>query len=200
MINTTMLLFSAVGIIVATTTHEFTRALTSTLLGDTLPKNKGRLTLNPIKHFEPIGFFLMFATNGFGWGKPVETTSLYYKNRKRDILLTAIMPSIANLLVAFISLKIANIFIRIENPIIYSLFSKIALINIGIVVYNIVPVSPMDGAKILSYIIPANNYFKYLQYEKIIQAIFLLFLFMGLTDIVFSPLIDFLFKILKILS
>ena len=93
------ILFALIAIIIATTVHEFTRALTSTILGDTLPKQKGRLTLNPIKHFEPIGFILMLATGGFGWGKPVDTTSLYYKNRKRDTLLTAIMPDIANIIV-----------------------------------------------------------------------------------------------------
>ena len=78
-----VMLLGIPGIIVATTVHEFTRALLSTIFGDNYPKSKGRVTLNPVKHFEPIGFLMMFYSGGFGWGKPVETSALYYKNRKR---------------------------------------------------------------------------------------------------------------------
>ena len=80
-----VILLGIPGILVATTVHEFVRALTSTVLGDTYPKSQGQVTLNPVKHFEPIGFLMMLYSGGFGWGKPVETSALYYKNRKRDI-------------------------------------------------------------------------------------------------------------------
>ena len=63
-------LWSIPGLLVATTMHEFVRALASSAMGDNLPKSQGRLTLNPLKHFEPIGFLLLFYTGGFGWGKP----------------------------------------------------------------------------------------------------------------------------------
>ena len=95
------LLLKAVAIIIATTVHEFTRALTSTLLGDKKPEKDKRLTINPIKHFEPIGFFVAFAT-GCGWGKPVDTSALYYKNRKAGILITAIVPSVINIVLAIV--------------------------------------------------------------------------------------------------
>ena len=81
MINLLAILLGIPAIMVATTIHEFTRAAVSTALGDKIPKEEGRLTLNPIKHFEPIGLIIMLAC-GFGWGKPVNTSSLYYKNRK----------------------------------------------------------------------------------------------------------------------
>ena len=81
--NTLLLMAIGIpGILVATTIHEFTRALLSTIFGDNYPKSQKRLTLNPIRHFEPIGFLMMFYSGGFGWGKPVETSALYYKNRK----------------------------------------------------------------------------------------------------------------------
>ena len=79
-----VILLGIPGILVATTVHEFVRALTSTVLGDTYPKSQGQVTLNPVKHFEPIGFLMMLYSGGFGWGKPVETSALYYKNRKRQ--------------------------------------------------------------------------------------------------------------------
>ena len=203
MLNTNsflFILFAIIGIIVATTIHEFTRAITSTLLGDTLPKQKGRVTLNPIKHFEPIGFILMLATGGFGWGKPVDTTSLYYKNRKRDTLITAIAPDIANVLVAYICFLIGNVFLKTGNIIIYSLFMRIGIYNISLAIYNIVPVSPMDGLKVLAHIIPSNKYFQYLQYEKVVQAVFMIFLFMGTTDFIFTPIINFVITILSFLA
>ena len=77
MLSLVMLFLQIPAVIIAATVHEFTRAAVSTVLGDKKPKNEGRLTLNPVKHFEPIGFILMWAT-GFGWGKPVNTSALFY--------------------------------------------------------------------------------------------------------------------------
>ena len=84
------------AIMIATTIHEFTRAAVSSSLGDKLPREQGRLTINPLKHFEPIGMILMLAC-GFGWGLPVNTSALYYKDRKKGVLITAVAPTIANL-------------------------------------------------------------------------------------------------------
>lgn len=89
------------AIMIATTIHEFTRAAVSSSLGDKLPREQGRLTINPLKHFEPIGMILMLAC-GFGWGLPVNTSALYYKDRKKGVLITAVAPTIANLIFAFV--------------------------------------------------------------------------------------------------
>ena len=78
-----MLLVSIPAIFIATTAHEFTRAAVSSALGDNYPKSQGRLTLNPFKHFEPIGFLLLLYSGGFGWGRPVDTSALYYKQKTR---------------------------------------------------------------------------------------------------------------------
>ena len=99
-----VILLGIPGILVATTVHEFVRALTSTVLGDTYPKSQGQVTLNPVKHFEPIGFLMMLYSGGFGWGKPVGTSALYYKNRKRDTLLVAILPTVVSLILGLVFL------------------------------------------------------------------------------------------------
>ncbi|MFI3174810.1 MAG: site-2 protease family protein [Bacillota bacterium] len=183
-----MFLVSFPGLLIATTVHEFTRAAVSNALGDTLPKSQGRLTLNPIKHFEPIGFLLLFYSGGFGWGKPVETNSIRYKDRKRDTLLVAILPSVANLLVAFVT---AGIFAMFPSSTLFGTFlSYTALYNVGLAVYNILPVSPMDCTKVLSVTLPSNQYFKYLQNEKMIQMVFLFLLFFGMFQGIFGTVIN----------
>ena len=180
--------------IFATTIHEFARAVTSTMLGDKKPRNEGRLTLNPAKHFEPIGFILMWTT-GFGWGKPVETSQLFYKNRKQGVLITAIVPSVVNIIFAIIFSVVINV-VGAELNAVSIVLANLIRFNVSLAVYNLVPVTPMDGIKVLSAVMPANNYFKYIQYEKIIQVIFLLLLFMGYTDAIFVPVINFIMDIM----
>lgn len=173
-----VMLLGIPGIIVATTVHEFTRALLSTIFGDNYPKSKGRVTLNPVKHFEPIGFLMMFYSGGFGWGKPVDTSALYYKNRKRDTLLVAILPSVVNLILGILFL---SVYMRTGGSHHLSvLFNYMAYYNVGLAVYNLLPVAPMDCVKVLAVLMPANQYFRYMQNEKLIQMIFLFLLFFGL--------------------
>ena len=186
--NIIFLLLKVPAIIIATTIHEFSRAVVSTMLGDKKPKNEGRLTLNPIKHFEPIGFIIAFAT-GCGWGKPVDTSALYYKNRKAGILITAIVPSVVNIIIGLLGAVLYRIFWGF-NPYLMNFFYYLIYHNIALAVYNIMPVTPMDGQKVLSCILRPDNYFKYLQYEKIVQIIFLLLLFTGYADVVFDPIIN----------
>ncbi len=198
-VNLIVLALQIPAVIFATTLHEFSRAAVSTALGDKKPKNEGRLTLNPIKHFEPVGFILMWAT-GFGWGKPVETSPMFYKNRKRDTLITAIAPTVINLIAALVSSVIYSLAPLNEMGIVGILLSyllvSIKQFNIYIAVYNIVPVSPMDCVKVLSCVLPANSYFKYIQYEKIIQMVFLLLLFMGYTNFIINPISSFFMAVL----
>lgn len=179
-------LCSIPGLLIATTMHEFTRAAASAAFGDNYPQSQGRLTLNPCKHFEPIGFLLLFYTQGFGWGKPVETSALYYKNRKRDTLLVAILPSVVNLMLGVIFLAL---WVKLPLPQMVSTMLHYACVyNVGIAIYNILPVAPMDCVKVLSVTLPSNKYFSYMQYEKMIQMIFLFLMFFGFFGGVFQTI------------
>ncbi len=180
--NTLLLMAIGIpGILVATTVHEFTRALLSTIFGDNCPKSQKRLTLNPIRHFEPIGFLMMFYSGGFGWGKPVETSALYYKNRKTQTLLVAILPSVVNLVLGIVFM---GVYVMLRNnggnAYLVALLNYLAYYNVGLALYNCLPVAPMDCVKVLAVMLPANQYFKLMQNEKMIQMIFLFMLFFGL--------------------
>ncbi len=186
--DTTLLILAiqALCVLVATTLHEFVRAVVSTLLGDKRPKDDGRLTINPAKHFEPIGFILAFLT-GCGWGKPVETSALYYKNRKQGVLITAVMPTVANVVLAFVCGRLLKLPMGDWGSIV---LAYLVQVNVALAVYNLMPVTPMDCLKVLSAVLPANTYFSYLQYEKMVQMVFLLLLFFGYTRVVFQPIIS----------
>ena len=185
-----LLVISIPGILVAATVHEFTRALLSMIFGDNYPKSQGRVTLNPIKHFEPIGFLLMFYSGGFGWGKPVETSALYYKDRKKHTLMVAILPSVVNLILGLIFLVIYKMMERSgANYYLVALLNYLCYYNTAIAVYNLLPVAPMDCVKVLAVLMPANQYYKYMQNEKLIQMIFLFLLFFGLVTGIMDAII-----------
>lgn len=184
------LLFSLPALLIAVTIHEFTRAVASTHFGDVLPKSKGRLTLNPLNHIEPIGLILLFYSGGFGWGKPVETSALYYKDRKRNTLSVAIAPSIANLILGFLFAMLLCFLPNLGSSTVATILYQCAYYNVAIAIYNILPVYPMDGAKVLAQFLPANKYYQYMQYEKIIQMIVIFLVLFGTFSGIFSTIIN----------
>ncbi len=167
----------------------------STALGDKIPKEEGRLTLNPLKHFEPIGMLIMLVS-GFGWGRPVNTSSLYYKDRRKGVLITAIAPTVANLIVAVIAMFLVVMFSNIVWLSVF--FTQVCYYSCCLVIYNLLPVAPMDCVKVLSVILPANTYFKLIQYEKFIQMAFLFLLFIGFGSL-FSGIASGLYHLISLM-
>ena len=179
-----------IACIIAITIKEFTKALVSTTLGDQLPKRDSRLTLNPIKHIEPIGLFLMVFFR-VGWGKPVETSSLYYKNRKRDTIITYTLPSLMNFVAGIIfSLLYFNALLAVGMNFFTSILLQAAFMNFNLALFNIIPVPPLDGAKILSTFLSPNAVIKMASNEKLFQ-IALIFLIVWWN----SPLTGFINRI-----
>lgn len=194
------------AIMIVTTVHEATRALISTLLGDDTPKREGRLTLNPLNHFEPIGFLLMYATGldgtgvGVGWGKPAGTNSRHYKNRRTGVILTAVWPSVANILLAVAA---ANA-MRAGSSLPGVLLDFLRLIkhySISIVVCNLLPVSPFDCLKIITECVSRKNYFSISQGESVMQLIMILLLFSGFLAMLFlNPLYSIFLSMVSMLT
>ncbi len=197
------LLLSLPIIILALSVHETAHGWLANRLGDPTAKNMGRLTLNPLKHLDPIGFICMLLF-GFGFAKPVPVESRYFKKPRRDMALTAAAGPISNILLGFIfavllrilTLVIGYIPITAFNNefVVYLLsFSNLLLqlgvrMNISLAVFNLIPVPPLDGSKILYIFLPPKWYYKALQYERYIYFALLLLLFAG----VLTPVISFL--------
>lgn len=194
-----MYLLSVPAIFIAITIHEFTKGAVSTALGDMAPKNDRRLTLNPFNHFEPIGFiFLMFF--GFGWGKPVRTSGVYYKNRRMDTVITYTAPILANIVFSFIfALLNAVIVISIGNNrdlMIVRTYAQtfcfyLIQYNLSLALFNFIPVAPLCGNRIMTALMSPNNALKATHYEKILQIILvMLLLFDNIIGKILSPLIE----------
>ncbi|MBR1735803.1 MAG: site-2 protease family protein [Firmicutes bacterium] len=169
---------TAIAILFATTVHEFTKALVSYKLGDDLPKKDGKITLNPIKHFEPVGFLLMLFL-GYGWGQPVRTSSLYYKNRKKDTIITYTIPIIVSFVLGVIFFTAASVVSVSNNENflwIRVLIIQLSIVNIRLAVFNLIPVYPLCANKILSVVLDSNKSIVYSQYEKIFQLIMIMLL------------------------
>lgn len=180
--------------------HEFSHAFVSYKLGDPTAKNQGRLTLNPLKHLDVLGT-IMILVSRFGWAKPVPINPMYYKDRKKGTMLVSLAGPLSNIILAFVfSLPMIYIQTRygirrigsFDNiSILYNLSLMFYIININLAVFNILPVPPLDGSKILSGILPQRQYFKMVQYENYIAVIFLLlvFIFPGVLFRIMSPFV-----------
>lgn len=196
-----MSLFALPAIFVSITICEFTKAFVSTKLGDNIPKQEGRLTLNPFKHFEAIGFIL-FLLCGFGWGKPVRTSAMFYKDRKKGTLMTYAAPIAANIFAGFIFMLIYSLVIRkmqIDNYYIAYILNYLVIYNISIAVFNLIPVYPMCASKILIVFLSPNAAIKMSQNEKIFQMILMLLIFFGFLGSFLNPITNFIIDIFELL-
>ena len=159
--------------LIAIVLHELGHGLVSYMLGDATPKNEGRLTLNPLKHLDPIGTLCLILCH-FGWAKPVSVDPTYYKKPKLGMTLVGLAGPMMNFLVAILSFVFIGIlmYIRIyvvDNTfiyILYNFFSYLSIINIGLGVFNLIPIPPLDGSKVIGVILPNKAYEEYMGYQK----------------------------------
>lgn len=186
--------------------HEYAHALIASKLGDDTARLSGRLTLNPFAHVDPIGAIMILLV-GFGYAKPVPVNPRNFKNPKKGMALTALAGPVSNLILALIFLIPAygiEVFVYDNNPMMQAIaifLSSAASLNVGLAVFNLIPVPPLDGSRIFNVIIPSKYYFKIMQYERyIVLAIFAL-LFFGVLDIPLNYISNLLMKaLIKIAS
>lgn len=191
MLDLIIKLFSRLFVVFCTMpVHEYAHALIATKLGDQTPRLSGRLTLNPLAHISPIGAIMIFLF-GFGYAKPVNVNPRNFKDPKKGMAITAVAGPVSNLLMGFVFIVLATVFSNIFRgdsvlftAIFYFLFFA-GTINVNLAVFNLLPIPPLDGSRILQLLIPAKYYYKFLEYER--YVVILVFVLIA-TGILSGPL------------
>lgn len=188
------------AIVLALTFHEYAHAKVADLLGDPTPRREGRLSLNPLDHIDPLGFIMLIFVR-FGWAKPVPINPFNFKgDRNRGVILVSLAGPLANLLFAFIStfllyFSVLGFFGGASNYL-YSLSQFLILYNVYFMLFNLLPIPPLDGSKVLNSILPYNYRYKYYQIEPYAPLILILLLISGLLPVILAPMANSIIKAL----
>lgn len=178
------LLLSAVAVLICIMVHELSHGLCAWLLGDPTARSQGRLSLNPLKHLDPIGA-IMLLTLGVGWAKPVSVDPRYFKNPKWGMALTALAGPVSNLLLTLVVLLVCSLILRVAPPgsmsawIFICFLCHLAVRSLGLGLFNLIPISPLDGSKVLLALLPDQVYWKVLRYERYIFIVVIALSFLG---------------------
>lgn len=181
-------LIYGIALLTALPFHECAHAWTANKLGDPTARINGRMTLNPLAHLDPFGALLMIFT-GIGWAKPVPINARNFKHPKWGMAISSLAGPVSNLLLAYLSMilwKITTIVsyyhsgFFVQNLI--TIFATMVSINIGLAVFNFIPIPPLDGSRILSLFLPERTYFSIMRYERYIMIALMIAVYFGLLD------------------
>ena len=185
----TSMVATLLAVLMAITFHETAHGYVAYRLGDPTAKNQGRLTLNPIAHLDLIGALMMFVF-GFGWAKPVPVNPFYFEgDRTKGMMLVSVAGPLTNLIISF-----AAYFIYVAGsgfagiPFLSFFLSTTVTLNIYLAVFNLIPIPPLDGSKILAGLLPKATAYKFLNtVEQYGFLILMLLIFFNITDMIMVP-------------
>lgn len=169
-------LIIAFSVLLSLTVHEFSHGLAANLMGDKTAEFSGRLSLNPLHHLDPFGALCLFLF-GFGWAKPVPVNPWNFKNKKAGMVVTSLAGPFSNFVLAFLAqigvVAIGGLTFKSDAEFMFKFASAsymvcyyLSAINIGLGLFNLIPIPPLDGSKVLNAVLPERLYFKYMEYER----------------------------------
>lgn len=170
-------------VLLCLTVHELSHGLVAYKLGDPTAKEKGRLTLNPVKHIDPFGFIMMLTVH-VGWAKPVPVDMRYFKKPKQGMALTALAGPVSNFVFAVLAGGLLSALLNImwtPRLLLYFLMDLV-IMNVGLGIFNLFPIPPLDGSKVLFSLLPTKAYLTILRYEKYVMGALMLLLWFGVFD------------------
>lgn len=197
-INFSSIIINILALMIVIIPHEISHGYVAYWCGDNTAKYDGRLSLNPLKHIDPIGLICMVVLR-FGWAKPVPiNTSNFTKNRRLSTFLVSIAGVCMNLLMGLIA-GIFLVYVYYKNLFIRPLLEAIFWYSIMLGVFNFLPLPPLDGSKVLLSFLPYKYHHYFYKYEKYFYLILVVLLFNGTVSKVIGPIIDFIMEeILKL--
>lgn len=181
-------ILTGVSVLVALVLHELAHGFVSYKLGDETPKREGRLTLNPMAHLDLFGTICLLFFH-FGWAKPVQINPYNYKNKKLGTVLVSLAGPFTNFLIALLCMFLLRLGSSLPTILVSFLYSLIS-INVGLGVFNLIPLPPLDGSKVLAAVLPQDLYMKYMSIEQYGIIILMVILATG----VLSPFLNILYS------
>lgn len=192
-------LLSVIPVLICITLHECAHGYTALRLGDPTAKNAGRLSLNPLKHFDIMGFVMM-AFVGFGWAKPVPIDPRYFKDPKRGMAVTAAAGPVSNVLITLLFLFLYGLttpfLVRLGGAgyTVSQMLLQTAYLSLAFAVFNILPIPPLDGSKVLYSVIPEDVYFRLMRYERYGMILLVVLVVSGILSRPLNAAAGFLFQ------
>ncbi|MDD7339225.1 MAG: site-2 protease family protein [Eubacteriales bacterium] len=192
-INLQDIIIRTIAVLVAIIPHEMAHGYAAYLCGDETAKNDGRLSLNPLHHLDPIGTICLIFFK-FGWAKPVMINPNNFRDRKKGTFFVSIAGVLTNFILAIISVIIIK-HIRL-NDFVFELFMNIFWFNIVLGVFNLIPIPPLDGSKLLFSFLPLKYEYYLIKYEKYGYIILLLLVMSNNLDKILIPMVNFMINLI----
>lgn len=192
-INLQDIIIRTIAVLVAIIPHEMAHGYAAYLCGDETAKNDGRLSLNPLHHLDPIGTICLIFFK-FGWAKPVMINPNNFRDRKKGTFFVSIAGVLTNFILAIISVIIMK-HIRL-NDFVFELFMNIFWFNIILGVFNLIPIPPLDGSKLLFSFLPLKYEYYLIKYEKYGYIILLLLIMSNNLDKILIPMVNFMINLI----
>ncbi|MDI7247295.1 MAG: site-2 protease family protein [Bacillota bacterium] len=191
MLDLASILITLPIILLSLTVHEYAHAAVANALGDPTARWQGRLTLNPLAHLDVFGTLTLVLTQRFGWAKPVPINPAYFKDWRRGMMLVGVAGPLANVALAFL----LAIPLRLRVPVPYVLGRLMVsgiIVNLGLAAFNLIPIPPLDGSRLLLGVLRGRNLYIYHQLESYGSFILLLLVFSGATRVLIAPIMNLL--------
>ena len=175
------------AIFLCLTIHETCHGLAALALGDPTAKSMHRLSLNPLRHIDPLGLVMMFVA-GFGWAKPVPVDPRYFKKPKQGMAVTALAGPASNFLLALLAMGISKAiylyapYTTAWDTVFTFCLYTLAPLSVGLGLFNLIPIPPLDGSKVLGAFLPDRAYFTLMRYERYGMLVLLALSFLGVGD------------------
>ncbi|MEW6724324.1 MAG: site-2 protease family protein [Bacillota bacterium] len=190
------------GVVIALSFHEYAHAWMAVRMGDPTPRLRGRLTLDPLAHLDPIGTLLLVFYR-FGWAKPVPVNPYNFRRPRQGMIYTSLAGPAANVILAILLAIVWQVIpyrVLLQQPILALILERAILINIILAAFNLIPVPPLDGSKVVAGLLPYHQARWFAQIEPYGPFILMLLVITGLTSTLVMPLVNLILWLVRLVA